>query len=181
MPLFRKRLSVAQAAQQLRALHVGIFSDKALLDMAKLCGLNFRSRSEYATGLSEWLFFGLYVMVEGIQRNCRERDDIHKAIATTLCDGFYSGLQQSGIAASEIPLMKKHVDERFNLYSEILHTSPLERLGFAVAACVMNENVQDDALPQNPFIFGLGIGINNYYLGGAKAVNQIFKDYKITN
>jgi hypothetical protein len=180
MSFFKKRIDAAEAGRYLSAIHAGIFSDKALLSITKLSAIGFKNQLEYGRGLSEWLFFGLYVTVEGIQVNLRGHDAVGMAIVNALYNAFYSGLHKGGIGASEISTMEKHIHQRFELYNAVPRNSP-ERLGFAVASCILNEELKPGEMPKNPAIFGLGLGINNYYIGGLEAVNEFFAEYKVSS
>lgn len=176
----RKDVPIKDAAALLLFIHAGLFSDKNLLTNTQLCKISFKSEDEHARALWEWFYFGLYVIVEGIQNNNRGNDTVGMAIAQQLYSECYFHLKQSGLAPVELAAKENEIRQRFDRYNAVIRTGQLERVGLTAAASILGVEVSPGNIPNTLEAFELGICVNQTYTAGLKLVNEFFGEHRVT-
>jgi hypothetical protein len=175
----RKQVSAKDAAKVLLLMHSGFFSDKSFLEMTDLCRIGFPNEEERVKALWEWLCFGLYVIVEGIQDNNRSSETIGMATAHELFSEFFSHLMRAGLESAELAVREGEIRQRFDQYNAVVRTGALERVGFAVAALVLGIGVSPGKIPEAVEAYELGICVNQTHIACLKVVNEFFGEYSV--
>lgn len=179
MSLQRKQVSIKDAAAALLLMHGGLFSDKELLRVAKLCQITFKSEHEHARALWEWFSFGLYVIVEGIQDNTRGGETTGLAIAHQLFSECFFHLKQAGLETEELTTKENEIKQTFDRYNAIVRTGKPERVGMSAAASILGIDVSPGNIPKSFDAYELGICVNQSYIACLKLVSNFFGDHAI--
>jgi hypothetical protein len=173
--LFRKRTSVNDFARRLIELHAGLFGRETLLGFAHKLQIPLGSDPRLATALSEWLFFGAYVMRQCVSKKCGENVALRNSILDAFFDQMYAGLIRAGVQDSEMAHVEGCIKARFREYEEAqLHSEggPISDLGMSVATFMFGDShdaVTFSSLPVLRFADSL------------EFVTKLFADYKIVN
>jgi hypothetical protein len=175
----KRQVSIKEAATLLLLMHGSFFSDKELLTATKLCQITFKSDEEHARALWEWFYFGLYVIVEGIQDNNRGSEDVGMAIARQLFSDCFFHLKQSGLETTELAAKESEIHQRFDRYNAVVRTGKLERVGLTAAASVLGVDLSPGNIPETPEAFELGICVNQTYTACLKLVNEFFGEHVV--
>jgi hypothetical protein len=175
----KKQLSIKDVAAALLLVHGGLFSDKELLRVTKLCQITFKDEDDHAMALWEWFSFGLYVIVEGIQDNTRGNETIGTAIAHQLFSDCFSHLKQAGLETGELTAKENEIKQIFERYNAIVKTGRPERLGMGAAASILGIDVSPGNIPNTFEAFELGTCVNQTYSASLNLVNKLFGEYAI--
>jgi hypothetical protein len=160
-------------------MHGGLFSDKELERDIKLCQITFNNEDEHARALWEWLYFGLYVIVDGIRDNNRTSEPIGTAIAREVFSEFFFHLKEAGLGATELAAKENDITQRFDRYNTVLATGKLECVGLAAAALILGVDLSPANIPREIEAYQLGICANQTYIAGLKLVNDFFGEHVI--
>jgi hypothetical protein len=173
----KRPILISDAATSLLLLHGGLFSDKTFLVNVELCQITFKSKAEVARALWEWLYFGLYVIVEGVQNNFPHSDNvgIGVAIAQRFLSGFDGRLLPTGITAGELALRHSEIDDRIRLYESVAASNGPNRVGFAVAESVLGLSRSLGKVPESLEAYEFSIVANKALIGGLEVVKDFFQ------
>lgn len=160
-------------------MHAELFGDKRFLEVTELCQIRFGSDAVRARALWEWLYFGLYVIVEGIRGSTAGNHQIGQAISSEVCARFHVGLRNAGLGDMDLRSKKAEITLRFDCYDSVVRAGQFERLGFAVASAVLGLDLTPGTAPPTFDAYELSIAANQSYLGGLKAVNELFSTYAV--
>jgi hypothetical protein len=175
----KKQMSIKDAATLLLLMHGSFFSDKELLTATKLCQITFKSDEEHARALWEWFYFGLHVIVEGIQDNNRGSEDVGMAIARQLLSECFFHLNQSGLETTELAARESEIHQRLDRYNAVVRTGKLERVGLTAAASVLGVDVSPGNIPKTIEAYEFGICVNQSHSACLKLVNEFFGEHGI--
>ncbi|HTV59861.1 MAG TPA: hypothetical protein VMJ93_13410 [Verrucomicrobiae bacterium] len=125
----------------------------------------------------EWMYFGLFVFVDGIQDNFPVSSNVGVgvAIARELLSQFQFHATK---VMPSLTTIQQEIDERIKRY-ETAGAEHYERIGFAAAAAVLGLEAAPGTVPQSLEAFEFSIGANKFHIGALKAVNDFFKEYRI--
>jgi hypothetical protein len=172
--LFRKRTSAADFADRLIQLHATLFGRDTLLSFADKLHITLKDQ-ELATAFSEWLFFGAYVIRQGVSARCRENGALRDAILDAFFDKMYGGLRKAGVKESDMPHVEDCIRARFRDYEGAQLPSPSDPmfgLGLVASGLVFGEGA---AAVEFATVAGL------HYVDSVERVKRLFDDYRITN
>lgn len=170
--LFRKRTSAADFADRLIQLHATLFGRDTLLSDKLQITLK---GQELATALSEWLFFGAYVIRQGVSARCRENGALRDAILDAFFDQMYAGLRRAGVKESDMPHVEDCIRARFRNYEgaqSTSHSDPAYGLGRVASTLIFGEGV---AAIDFATVAGL------HYADSVERVKRYFDDYRIAS
>ena len=80
-----------------------IVVEKSLYTLDRVHVVQASHGCQLATALSEWLFFGAYVIRQGVSARCRENAALRDAILKAFFDQMYAGLRRAGVKESDLP------------------------------------------------------------------------------
>ena len=176
----RKDIPIEDAAASLMFVHAGLFGDKTLLNNSELCKIIFVSEDDRARASWEWFYFGLYVIVEGVQANNRNNETLGMAIARELFSECFFHLKQAGFDATELATKESEIRKRFDRYNAVARTGSLERVGLIAGSLVLGASVSSGNIPKTLEAFEFGICVSQTYTACQKLVNEFFGEYQVT-
>jgi hypothetical protein len=177
MPQPKKPVSIKDAAISLLLMHAELFGEKSLSGMTELCKITFKTESEFSRALWEWLYFGLYVFVEGTQNNFPQSDDvgIGVRVARVFLQEFEGHLLQAGLEHTALTVKQREIDDRIKRYEAVATSDRPEQVGFAVAGSVLGLNISSGKVPASIEAYEFSILANQAYIAALKVVNDFFQ------
>jgi hypothetical protein len=175
------QVTIRDAATLLTAMLDEFFGEESLKKLLGHCKIRFPSDTELAKALREWHWFGLYVIVEGIQNNFSQTHDVGVgvAIAREFLSQYFARLPQLNFRWADILVTENDVDQRIKLYESVETTQGYERVQFAVAGLVLGSSAKPGMIPESVEAYEFSIAANRTYIGVLKAVNDFFSEYRL--
>jgi hypothetical protein len=169
-------MPIKDAVFSLLYMHAKLFGAEQLSTITTRCKISVKSESELARALWEWLYFGLYVFVEGIQNNFPHSDDVGVGIAVArgFLQEFENGLQRSGLDSAALAIKQREIDDRIRRYEKVATSRGPERLGFAVAGSVLGLSISPGSVPPSMDAYEFSTVASQVHISSLRAVNDFF-------
>jgi hypothetical protein len=172
-----RSISIHDAATLLLLIHSELFGPKSLRGLLDLCRVRVDDEQDGERASLEWMYFGLFVFVEGIQDNFPQ--SLNVGIGVAIAREFLSQFEfHLAKAAPNLANVEREIERRIRR-CETVRARGYERVGFDVAASVLGLQVSPGNLPEGSEAYEVSIGANKAYAAGLRAVNDFFLNHKI--
>ncbi|MFZ3216512.1 MAG: hypothetical protein WA192_10675 [Candidatus Acidiferrales bacterium] len=172
-----RSISIHDVATPLLLVHSELFGPKTLRALLDLCKVQVRDEQEEERASLEWMYFGLFVFVEGIQDNFPH--SLNVGIGVAIAREFLSQFEfHLANAAPNLANLEREIERRIRHY-ETAKAGGFEKVGFDVATSVLGLQVQPGNVPEGFEAYEVSIGANKARVAGLKAVNDFFRNHKI--
>jgi hypothetical protein len=141
---FRKRTTIADFASELVALHANLFGRGTLLTLTEMCHVLIKDERRLANALSEWVFFGAYVIRQGVAAECKENTALCSAILDSFFAQMYAGFVKAGVKEPALPHLEHCLKARFREYDRAQLDSqgnPISDLSSAVSTLMFGDTM----------------------------------------
>jgi hypothetical protein len=151
-----------------------MFGRETLLTFANQSQLRLKE-SQLPNALSEWLFFGTYVVRQGVASRCTEDQLLRDAILNEFFALLYAGLQTAGVKQSELTHLEHCIKARFQEYDRAQLESqgnPAYGLGLAVSTLMFGETPDAAMFAMLPAL---------QFADSLESIKKLFHDFKVTH
>jgi hypothetical protein len=160
---FKSKIKLSDFANCLLRDHQAIFGRSNLEHICKQFDLHFRDEPSYIEAFYEFQAFGLYSIASGVKTQCGQ--DLRASILTSLNERF------ANISGPNWEMLHHRVTE----FEEASNHAPAGGL----AAQLIFDRPPGVVQPKSKEAFGLTLVMNASYLEAVKAVERLFKQYKV--
>ena len=172
--LLRRRMDAHDFAARLIQLHANNFGRASLLAFAE--GVQHPIKeSQLQNALSEWLFFGAYVIRQCVGARCGADTALRDAILDEFFERMYAGLRAAGVAESDLPHVEHCITARFQHYDRSQagsRGSPMYSLGLAASTLMFGEGVEAVCFAVLPEV---------QFADSMDSIRKLFDDFKVAH
>lgn len=171
--LFRKGADAHDLAGRLIEIHANNFGRGSLLGFAEVIQHPL-TEAQLPNALSEWLFFGAYVVRQCVAECCGTNTQLRDAVLDEFLEQLYAGLHNAGVAESELPHVEHCVKMRFQRYDRANIESqrdPIYSMGLAASTLMFGETTE-------AALFAMLPGLQ--FADSMNSITKLFEDFKVT-